>query len=201
MAANVAAQQGRLRVRVFGWWREGREEYHPEPGLRAQARTRGRAFGRRRHRTRRRLHQAGRGCMRVDPDRQRVEHHAALRGVPGRDLAPARLASQAQEAADEVGIDHAVKRAVFLDRDGVINAAVVRDGKPYPPADVHALEILPGVAEALAELRGAGFTLVVVTNQPDVARGATPRATVDAIHERLRATLGLDAIYACFHDN
>jgi D-glycero-D-manno-heptose 1,7-bisphosphate phosphatase len=100
-----------------------------------------------------------------------------------------------------VGIDHAVKRAVFLDRDGVINAAVVRDGKPYPPADVHALEILPGVAEALAELRGAGFTLVVVTNQPDVARGTTPRATVDAIHERLRATLGLDAIYACFHDN
>ena len=91
--------------------------------------------------------------------------------------------------------------AVFLDRDGVINAAVVRDGKPYPPADVDALEILPGVAEALQSLRDAGYVLVVVTNQPDVARGKTPRSTIDAIHARLRAELALDAIYACFHDD
>jgi D-glycero-D-manno-heptose 1,7-bisphosphate phosphatase len=94
-----------------------------------------------------------------------------------------------------------VKSAVFLDRDGVINAAVVRDGKPYPPANVGALEIISGVPEALASLRSAGFTLVVVTNQPDVARGTTPRATIEAIHDHLRATLPLDAVYACFHDD
>jgi D-glycero-D-manno-heptose 1,7-bisphosphate phosphatase len=94
-----------------------------------------------------------------------------------------------------------VKSAVFLDRDGVINAAVVRDGKPHPPANVDVLEILPGVPQALADLRAAGFALVVVTNQPDVARGKTPRATIDAIHDRLRAQLALDAIYACFHDD
>jgi D-glycero-D-manno-heptose 1,7-bisphosphate phosphatase len=93
------------------------------------------------------------------------------------------------------------RRAVFLDRDGVINAAVVHDGKPYPPADADALEILPGVASALQDLHDAGYVLVVVTNQPDVARGKTPRATVDAIHARLRAELALDAIYACFHDD
>ena len=101
-----------------------------------------------------------------------------------------------------MGVDDAVKRpAVFLDRDGVINAAVVRDGKPYPPASVSVLEILPGVPDALAELKRAGYVLVVVTNQPDVARGKTPRATIDAIHARLRAELPLDAIYACFHDD
>jgi len=94
-----------------------------------------------------------------------------------------------------------VRPAVFLDRDGVINAAVVRDGKPYPPASVDVMEILPGVAEALQRLRDAGYVLVVVTNQPDVARGKTPRATIDAMHAKLRAELPLDAIYACFHDD
>ncbi len=100
-----------------------------------------------------------------------------------------------------MGVDHAVKRAVFLDRDGVINAAVVKDGKPYPPASVEAMQILPGVAEALISLRRAGFALVVVTNQPDVARRTQTRAAVDAIHARLRAELPLDAIYACWHDD
>ena len=67
-------------------------------------------------------------------------------------------------------------RAVFLDRDGVINRAVVRDGKPFPPASVEETEILPGVAEALKSLRDAGFLLIVVTNQPDVARGTTSKS-------------------------
>jgi len=92
-------------------------------------------------------------------------------------------------------------RAVFLDRDGVINASVVRNGKPYPPASADEMTILPGVPEALARLRAAGYELIVVTNQPDVARGTTPRATVDAIHAALQAALPLDAIYACFHDD
>jgi D-glycero-D-manno-heptose 1,7-bisphosphate phosphatase len=100
-----------------------------------------------------------------------------------------------------VGIDRSVKRAVFLDRDGVINASVVRDGKPYPPASVDEMEILPGVPEALAALRAAGFELIVVTNQPDVARGTQTRAAVDAIHARMQRDLPLDAIYACFHDD
>jgi D-glycero-D-manno-heptose 1,7-bisphosphate phosphatase len=90
-------------------------------------------------------------------------------------------------------------RAVFLDRDGVINAAVVRDGKPYPPARAEDVEILPGVAGALADLSRAGYVLVVVTNQPDVARGTQTRAAVDAIHARLQAELPIDAIRACLH--
>lgn len=88
-------------------------------------------------------------------------------------------------------------KAVFLDRDGVINRSIVRNGKPYPPSSLDELEILPGVAEGLAQLREAGYLLIVVTNQPDVATGKTTRALVDQIHEILQKTLPLDAIYAC----
>ena len=93
------------------------------------------------------------------------------------------------------------RRAVFLDRDGVLNKAVVRDGKPYPPASIEEFEILPGVPEALARLRRAGYALVVVTNQPDIARGAMSAAAVEAIHAHMRAALGLDDIRVCPHDD
>jgi D-glycero-D-manno-heptose 1,7-bisphosphate phosphatase len=92
-------------------------------------------------------------------------------------------------------------RAVFLDRDGVLNRAAVREGRPYPPDRVEDLEVLPGVPAALAALRAAGFALVCVTNQPDVARGRQTRASVEAIHARLLAELPLDEIRCCFHDD
>lgn len=93
------------------------------------------------------------------------------------------------------------RRAVFLDRDGVINKAIVRDGKPYPPANVGELEILPGVREALLELKAAEFSLIVVSNQPDVARGKTSRATVEAINSALAAELPIDEFVMCYHDS
>jgi D-glycero-D-manno-heptose 1,7-bisphosphate phosphatase len=89
------------------------------------------------------------------------------------------------------------RAAVFLDRDGVLNRAIVRDGRPYPPASLAELEVLPGVPQALARLRDAGLLALVVTNQPDVATGKTTQAVVDQIHDRLRDMLPLDAIYAC----
>jgi D-glycero-D-manno-heptose 1,7-bisphosphate phosphatase len=94
-----------------------------------------------------------------------------------------------------------MKRAVFLDRDGVLNRAIVRDGKPYPPANLSELEILPGVGEALAALHAAGFLLIVVTNQPDVARGTTTREAVQEINAALGAALPIDEFRTCFHDN
>ena len=97
--------------------------------------------------------------------------------------------------------DPLTPRAVFLDRDGVINRAYVRDGVSRPPASADALEILPGVPEALARLRRAGFRLIVVTNQPDVARGTQTREAVEAIHARLMAALPLDEIRVCYHDD
>ena len=92
-----------------------------------------------------------------------------------------------------------VRRAVFLDRDGVINRAVVRDGKPYPPATLEAFELLPGVPEAVAALRAAGFLIVVATNQPDVATGKQRLEVVEAMHERLRRELAVDDIRVCLH--
>ena len=62
-------------------------------------------------------------------------------------------------------------RAVFLDRDGVINRALERDAKPYPPRNLGGFEILPEVPAACAKLKAAGFLLVVATNQPDIGRG------------------------------
>ena len=91
-------------------------------------------------------------------------------------------------------------RAVFLDRDGVLNRAIVREGKPYPPSGLAEFEVLPGVVDACTALRAAGFLLIVVTNQPDVARGTQRREVVEAINDALRAQVPLDDIRACYHD-
>jgi len=100
-----------------------------------------------------------------------------------------------------MGIDRNPRRAVFLDRDGVVCRATVRDGTPYPPAEVDAVEILPGVADGLARLHKAGFRLVVVTNQPDIARGTQGRDVVDAIHAHLASMLPIDEFRVCMHDD
>lgn len=94
-----------------------------------------------------------------------------------------------------------MRQAVFLDRDGVLNRAVVRDGKPYPPANLSEMEILPGVPEALTLLHAAGFMLIVVTNQPDVARGTTPKAVVEEINNYLTGCLPIDEFRTCYHDS
>ena len=92
------------------------------------------------------------------------------------------------------------RSAVFLDRDGVINRAVVRAGRPFPPSMADDVELLPGVAEACAALQEAGALVFCVTNQPDVARGTARREDVAAINLRLRRTLGLNDVAVCYHD-
>jgi D-glycero-D-manno-heptose 1,7-bisphosphate phosphatase len=92
-------------------------------------------------------------------------------------------------------------RAVFLDRDGTLTRAFVREGVSRPPRTEDELEILPGVPEALADLRAARFALIVVTNQPDVARGTLTHATAQRINELFRDRVAVDALMACFHDD
>lgn len=94
-----------------------------------------------------------------------------------------------------------LRRAVFLDRDGVINEAIVRDGKPYPPDKLEDMVILPGVEKALSLLKKAGLLVVVVTNQPDVAKGIQKREIVDAINKELQAQLLIDEIIVCYHQD
>ena len=91
---------------------------------------------------------------------------------------------------------------MFLDRDGVLNRTFVRGGTPYPPMSVDEVELLPGVAEAVKNLAGRGLPLIVVTNQPDVARGTQRRDVIEQINARLGRELPeLTAFYVCYHDN
>jgi D-glycero-D-manno-heptose 1,7-bisphosphate phosphatase len=94
-----------------------------------------------------------------------------------------------------------MKRAVFLDRDGVINRAIVRGGKPYAPASLKDLVILPGVVESLQFLHESGWLVFVVTNQPDVARGLVSQSSVEEINQFLKNNLLIDDIRVCYHDN
>lgn len=92
-----------------------------------------------------------------------------------------------------------MNRAVFLDRDGVLVEDI------HLLADPDDLRLLPGVPQALARLAAAGFRLVLVTNQPVIARGLATEETVHRIHDhlagRIRAAHGpaLEAIYFCPH--
>ena len=92
-------------------------------------------------------------------------------------------------------------RAVFLDRDGTLNEPIVRDGRSYPPASKLGLEISPDAATTLSRLKAAGFLLVIVTNQPDVARGALSRETVEEVNAAVCAELPIDDIFVCWHDD
>jgi D-glycero-D-manno-heptose 1,7-bisphosphate phosphatase len=99
----------------------------------------------------------------------------------------------------EVSPNPGGRRAVFLDRDGVINRARVQNGKPFPPATLEELEIFPDAAAALADLKRHGFLLIVVTNQPDVARGTQQRETVEQINVALTSALPIDQVLVCYH--
>jgi D-glycero-D-manno-heptose 1,7-bisphosphate phosphatase len=94
-----------------------------------------------------------------------------------------------------------MRRAVFLDRDGVLNDVVVRDGKPYSPDSLADLVIVPDAADALALLRSHGYRLIMVTNQPDIARGRISRDEVARMNQYLRSRLLIDAVEVCEHDD
>jgi len=94
-----------------------------------------------------------------------------------------------------------MRAAVFLDRDGVLVESIVGpDGVARPPSSLDDVVLTPDAMSATTALRDAGFVLVVVTNQPDVARNMTPRAVVKAINDHVLEQLRLDAVYACLHD-
>lgn len=94
-----------------------------------------------------------------------------------------------------------MRRAVFLDRDGVLNRVVMRDGRPFPPSGPQDVELVPGALGGCRTLHRAGFLLIVVTNQPDVARGTQQRETVEAINRTLSTRLPLDDVRVCYHDD
>ncbi len=92
------------------------------------------------------------------------------------------------------------QRAVFLDRDGVLNVPVIRDGRPYPPSSLTQFRLYDDALEACSRLKAAGLLLVVATNQPDVGRGTQTVAAVEEFHRKLRRVLPvIDRIETCYH--
>lgn len=94
-----------------------------------------------------------------------------------------------------------MKKAIFLDRDGVINKAFVINGKPYPPYKLTDVKILNGVKKAMSLLKSSQWMIIVITNQPDVSRGITSQLKVEKINDFLKLKLPIDEIYTCYHDN
>jgi len=94
-----------------------------------------------------------------------------------------------------------MKKAIFLDRDGVINKAFIKDGLPKSPNSLSELKILPGVKESILRLKELDFICLVVTNQPDVPRGKINKNTVIEMNNFLKKEIELDDIFVCYHDD
>jgi D-glycero-D-manno-heptose 1,7-bisphosphate phosphatase len=92
-------------------------------------------------------------------------------------------------------------RAVFLDRDGVLNALVMREGLAVSPRAMEDFAIVPDARASVARLKDAGFRVFVITNQPDIARGSMPNAVLEEMSRVLRAEVPLDDIAVCTHDD
>jgi D-glycero-D-manno-heptose 1,7-bisphosphate phosphatase len=92
------------------------------------------------------------------------------------------------------------ERAVFLDRDGVVNKIVFRDGQPESPRSLEEFVVNDGVRETARRLKDAGFRVIVVSNQPDVARGKMTQGILDLMNRRIACEIPVDEIYVCPHD-
>jgi D-glycero-D-manno-heptose 1,7-bisphosphate phosphatase len=92
-------------------------------------------------------------------------------------------------------------KAVFFDRDGVINVAKILNGRPHPPENLSELVITPSAKEVIYKLKNAGFKIIVITNQPDVARGLVTREQVEEINNYLMSRLSIDIFKVCYHDD
>lgn len=92
-------------------------------------------------------------------------------------------------------------KAIFFDRDGVLNHAIIKNDKPYPPASLEELMIFSDAEKSLTQLRANNYLLIGVTNQPDVARGTTKKSLVEQINQKLLQQLPLTEILVCYHDD
>jgi len=94
-----------------------------------------------------------------------------------------------------------MKKAVFIERDGVLNQAFVNGRQQVGPASLAEFRLQEGVLPLLARLKEAGFLLLVTTNQPGIARGDLSRRELDRMHDQLRRLIPVDDIFICPHDD
>jgi D-glycero-D-manno-heptose 1,7-bisphosphate phosphatase len=93
-----------------------------------------------------------------------------------------------------------MKLGVFIERDGVLNKARVERQYQVSPLTLEDFQVNQEAGPLLKRLKGAGFVLIVTTNQPGLSRGYQSRRELDRMHELLRATFPLDDILVCPHD-
>jgi D-glycero-D-manno-heptose 1,7-bisphosphate phosphatase len=91
------------------------------------------------------------------------------------------------------------RKAVFLDRDGVIVIPEFRDGRSFAPRSLADYRFYPQASPALSRLKRAGYLLIVVTNQPEVGRGLIAEDVLEEMHRRLKASFPVEAIKVCRH--
>lgn len=94
-----------------------------------------------------------------------------------------------------------MKHAIFLDRDGVINKAIMNNGRPFSPRKINNFEIMTDVEEALNRFHELGYVNIIITNQPDIARGLINKQTINEMHSLIRKRLTIDDIFVCPHDD
>lgn len=93
------------------------------------------------------------------------------------------------------------RRAVFLDRDGVLVETLVREGRAFAALTLDEFRLCPDAGPQVARILAAGFLPIVFTNQPEMARGTLSATTLGRMHERLRAAVGVADIFVCPHDD
>ncbi|MBF0361697.1 MAG: HAD-IIIA family hydrolase [Oligoflexia bacterium] len=92
-------------------------------------------------------------------------------------------------------------RAVFLDRDGVINLPIIKNNLPFSPGNLNEFIFCDGIVETIREIKNRNYLVIVVTNQPDVARGIKVKDEIEKIHQYIKKHTLVDEIYCCYHDN
>lgn len=94
-----------------------------------------------------------------------------------------------------------MSKAIFLDRDGVVNTAIIKNGLPFSPLCLNEVKVISGVKEAIGTFKTLGYIPVIVTNQPEVARGNLKIEELERMNSYLRQELGILKFYSCTHDD
>jgi len=94
-----------------------------------------------------------------------------------------------------------MKKAIFLDRDGVINKAILKEGRPFSPRRFEDFVLLDGIKDVLERFKTEGFLNIIVTNQPDIARGLVKWEVLEKIHKYIKDNLPINDIFVCPHDD
>lgn len=94
-----------------------------------------------------------------------------------------------------------MNKCVFWDRDGTINYPIIIDGKSHPPDCVEHLQLVFGIRQLMDKICKMGYLNIVVTNQPDYARGLQTKEEIEKINNAIVEYLPLDGLFVCYHDN